>query len=211
MKLTQYTRQEAAIAASESSGIRQRWLYGLRLVNDAEKMSSGGGGLKHGAAEQLIAAATARGLKLSAREIRYRIQCARAYPTEAQIGSAAADFESWRALCDAGFPPIERDAAEPDADWRTDSERTSDRARALTDHLDAQEAMFPLSRFEPVETTLKDLQEFVEEQERITESFAATSRKRRAELDRLTAAAGGDLSVTWAEAHRLAEAAEESG
>ncbi len=67
--------------------------------------------------------------------------------------------------------------------------------------------MFPLSRFEPVETTLKDLQDFVEEQEQITASFAATSRKRRAELDRLIFAAGGDLSVTWAEAHRLSEAA----
>lgn len=207
MRLTQYTRQEAAIAASETSGIRQRWLYGLRLLRDPDMMSPGGGGLRHGVADQLVSAAKARGLKLSATEIRYRLQCARTYPTEVQIAKAIGDLETWSGLIQSAFPAIARGADDADADYRTDAERTTDRARALADHLDAQDAMFPLSRFEPVETTLKDLQEYVEEQERITESFAATSRKRRAELDRLTAAAGGDLSMTWAEAHRRAEAA----
>jgi hypothetical protein len=47
------------------------------------------------------------GVSLWEREIRYRLEGARAYETEAEIGSAAADFGSWRSLCDAGFPPVE--------------------------------------------------------------------------------------------------------
>lgn len=202
MKLTQYTRQEAAIAAAETNTIRQRWLWGMRLLHDADLMSAGGGGLRHGVAASLVEAAKTRGLTLSEREIRRRIQCARTYPTETQIGQILADFTTWSDLLTANFPPVDRPDGVADADWRTESERTSDRARALADHLSSQDAMFPLSRFEPVETTLKDLQDFVEEQEQITESFAATSRKRRAELERLIAAADGDLSVTWAEAHK---------
>lgn len=95
MKLTQYTRQEAAIAAAETNGIRQRWLYGLRLLADDAMMSPGGGGLRHGASASLIQAARTRGLKLSATEIRRRLQCARRYPTEAQISQVLADFKTW--------------------------------------------------------------------------------------------------------------------
>ena len=41
------------------------------------------------------AAAKRAGLKLSAQEIRRRLQCARTYPTEAQIRQALADFRTW--------------------------------------------------------------------------------------------------------------------
>jgi len=41
---------------------------------------------------------------LSAREIRYRIQCARAYPTEKEFGNAIAEFQSWRDLADPERP-----------------------------------------------------------------------------------------------------------
>lgn len=86
MKTTQYVKQEKAIAVADSGGIRARWLWGLRLLRDSDAMSSEKS-LRHGVTEQLIAAAKSSGLKLSAREIQARLQCARAYPTEAQICS----------------------------------------------------------------------------------------------------------------------------
>lgn len=131
MKTTQYVRQEKAIAVADSGGIRQRWLYGLRLLRDQEAMSESGKSLKHGIADQLIAVAKSNGLKLSAREIQSRLQCARAYPTEAQIRRSTADFEHWSALVQAGFPDYEAPEDEPPADHRNDAERKHDAARQL--------------------------------------------------------------------------------
>lgn len=54
----QYVRQEKAIASADSGGIRQRWMWGLRLLRDPEAMSSEKS-LRHGVTEQLIAAAKA--------------------------------------------------------------------------------------------------------------------------------------------------------
>lgn len=66
----------------------------------------------HGMRADLIKAAQRAGLKLSDSEVGYRLQCAEAYATEAKVTSAAGDFGSWRALCDAGFPPV--DGTDPD-------------------------------------------------------------------------------------------------
>lgn len=200
MKTTQYVRQEKSIAAADSGGIRERWMWGLRLLRDPDAMSSQAS-LRHGVAEQLVAAARAAGRKLSEREIRRRLQCARAYPTEVQIGRAVADFESWRDLSDAGFPPYDAPDGEPLADHRTAAERDHDRARALVDALGEQGALFPLRDFEPVTTTLKELLDYAEQQEEITERFRAHGKKRRAYLDDLIVAAGEDLSMTWQAAH----------
>lgn len=200
MKTTQYVRLEHAIAAADSGGIRQRWMWGLRLLRDVEKMASAKS-LKHGAADELITAAKAAGRKLSAREIQRRLQCARTYPTESQIRHAVADFETWRDLAEAGFPPYEAPDGEAPADHRTDIERDRDRARALIDMVGEQGALFPLSDFEPIETTLKDLQVYMEEQEGITARFVARGHKRRAYFEQLIEAADFDLGVTWAEAH----------
>lgn len=82
MKVTQYVRQERAIASADSGGIRERWIWGLRLLRDPDAMSSPKS-LRHGVADQLMAAAARAGRKLSDREIRWRLQCARTYPTEA--------------------------------------------------------------------------------------------------------------------------------
>lgn len=201
MKTTQYVRQERAIAAADSGGIRERRLYGLRLLRDPEAMSSDKS-LKHGVSAQLVAAAKARGLRLSDREIRRRIQCARAYPTDSQIGHAVADFETWRDLADANFPPYEALPGEPPSDWRTDAERATDRARALAALVDKQGSLFPLGLFEPVTTTLKELRDYAEEQEELTARFVEHGRRRREYLDDLIKAADDDLSVTWAEAQR---------
>lgn len=209
MKTAQYVRQEKAIAVADSGGIRQRWLWGLRLLRDSEAMSESGKSLKHGVTDQLIAAAKAVGLRLSDREIRRRLQCARTYQTDSQIGRAVADFETWHELSDANFPEYDAADGEALADHRTDAERDHDRARALLDLIGEQGGLFPLSDFEPTQTTLKDLQVYMEEQEGLTARFVARGEKRRAYFELLVEAADFDLAVTWAESHgRLGDGTE---
>lgn len=199
MRTAQYGRQEAAIAAADSGSIRARWLYGLRLLNDTEKIAPAGG-LRHGVTEALIEAAMKRGVKLSAREIQRRLQCARAYPTEAQIRHAVADFATWRDLSDANFPPFEAPDGEPAADYRTGDEVKRDRARHLAELTDRQGTLFPLGTFEPSTTTLKELQGYATEQAEMTARFAARDAERAAYLDELIAAVGGDLNAVWQDA-----------
>lgn len=208
MKTSQYGRQEQAIAAADSGGIWQQWLYGLRLINDAERLAPAGG-LRHGEAEKLIAEAERHGIKLSEREIRWRMQCARAYPTEAQIGNAVTDLRTWRAMTQAGFPPYERPEGEPDADYRTAKEARHDRARdlarAAAEHASAQLELFPAAHLDPARSTLADLEAYVVEQAEMTARFAKRDAERRAHLDKLIEAAGGDMDMLWQEAHnRLA-------
>jgi hypothetical protein len=207
MKLAQYANQERAIAAAGAATIRQRWLWGLRLLHDEEKITAAGN-LRHGVIEALIESAARRNIKLGEREIRRRLQCARTYPTEAQIGRAVADFETWHDLSAASFPVYEAPAGEPPADHRTATERERDRARALADLIGEQGSLFPLSQFEPSEVTLKDLDDYAREQEQITASFAETSRKRREYLARLAGAVGGDMSATWEQAQTALDAVD---
>jgi hypothetical protein len=204
VKTTQYTQIERKIAKSETGSIRDRWQYGLRLLHDPEAIAKAGG-LKNGVAEQLIKIAEHHGLKLSDREIRWRMQCARTYPTEGQFGNAITEYGTWSALIQAGFPsyPLDPKDDKP-ADHRTPSERASDAARAMLDVVGAQGALFPLSRFEPADTTLKDLIGFKDEQDAITQSFIATGIRRAEYLDQLTKAVGNDLERTWLEAHQAA-------
>jgi hypothetical protein len=203
MKLTQYTSREAQIRTSDSGGIRQRWLWGLRLLADEEKIAPAGG-LRHGVTDALIQAAAKRGYKLSDREIQRRVQCARTYKTEAQIRQALADFESWNELHLANFPAYEAPAGEPPADWRTEPEKSRDHLRAWLDAANGMDAMFPLSQFEPIETTLQDLEDFMKESlathESIVAGFEHTHAKRREYLDRLEEAAHQDLTMTWQDA-----------
>lgn len=200
MKITQYVRLEKAIAAADLGGIRQRWLWGLRVLRDPEAMSSPKS-LRHGVTEELVAAARAAGLKLSEREIRRRLQCARTYGTETQIGHAVADFGAWRDLSEANFPTYDAPPDEPPADHRTDVERDHDHARALVDLVGDQGSLFPLRDFEPITTTLKQLAVYAEQQEELTARFVAHGQKRRAYLDALIEVADGDLDMTWQEAH----------
>jgi hypothetical protein len=203
VKLALYVKAERSIAAADSSGIRERWLWGLRLLADQEKITPAGN-LKHGVREQLIAAAAKRGIKLSDSEIGRRLQCARAYPTEAQLTQILGEFASWNELHLANFPQMDKPADEPPADWRTKQEKNHDHARALAAQIDLQGELFPLSQFEPFETTLNELEAYWEQQEKLTDNFIKTSRKRREYLDTMSAAVGGDLSATWADAHRAA-------
>ena len=134
------------------------------------------------------------------------MQCARTYPTEGEFRHAVAEFETWRDLASANFPAYEAPEGEPPADHRTDAERDRDRARALMDLIGDQGSLFPLRLFEPATTSLKELLDYTEQQEALTARFVEHGRKRRAEMDRLIAAAGNDLSMLWQEAlNRLAD------
>lgn len=201
MKTTQYVKQEKAIAFADSGGIRARWLWGLRLLRDPEAFNPGSSQLKPGRIDELTKAAIAAGLKLSEREIRYRLQCARTYPTEAQIRHACAEFEDWSGLRAAEFPAYEAPEGEPPADHRTGSERDNDRARALMDLVGEQGSLFPLSHFEPTTTTLKELADYAREQREMTGRFAERDRKRDSCLEKLIEAAGHDLSMVWLKAY----------
>jgi hypothetical protein len=203
VKTTQYVRQERAIAAADSEGIRDRWLWGLRILRDPEAMTESGKSLRHGVTQELIHAAARAGLTLTDREIQRRIQCARTYKTEAEIRQAMSDFKTWFDLAQAYFPKYETPDGEPPADHRTEAERQQDRARQLLDLVGPQAALFPLDTFEPVEVTLKDLQEYADEQDALTARFVAHGEKRREYLGQLIDAAGGDMSLTWEAASRL--------
>lgn len=203
MKTAQYVRQEKTIAAGTVNDVRQRWLWGLRLLRDTEAMSESGKSLRNGVTDQLIAAAKAAGLRLSPREIQYRLQAARVYATESQIANACAEFEDWTALKIANFPPFAAAEGEAPADHRTDDERKRDHARAIAALMGEQGSLFPLSDFEPTVTTLKDLAVYTEEMEELTARFAKRDRERRSYLDSLIAVADDDMSMTWQAAHDL--------
>jgi hypothetical protein len=201
VKTTQYVRQEKAIAAAAVSDIRGRWLWGLRLLRDPDAFAQGSTQLKPGRADELVRAAKSAGFPLTAREIQYRLQCARAYPYASQIANAGAQFEDWTALRSAGFPAMPAPADEPPADWRTETERQRDHNRALADIFGEQGTLFPLADFEPRETPLKDLEAYAVEMAELTARFRKRDEERREYLDILIVAAGGDLSVTWQAAH----------
>jgi hypothetical protein len=212
MKTTQYIRQEKAIAAADTNGIRERWLWGLRLLRDAEVFTSGGQ-MKAGRADELIAALKSAGRKISQREIQYRLKAARTYPTDSQIAQISARFENWSALIAADFPTVDALPDELPADHRTDTERQRDHARALTEILGEQGTLFPLADFEPHETPLKDLKAYADEMAELTARFRRRDEERQAYLTQLIDAADGDMSTTWQDAHmrafgeRIAEAA----
>jgi hypothetical protein len=201
VKTTQYIRQENAIAAADAGGMRERWMWGLRLLRDPDAFTPGSSQLKPGRAEELVKAAKAAGRNLSEREIRRRLQCARTYRTESEFGRAVAEFSSWTDLADAGFPQFGGEVGDLPADHRTDTERKRDFARIVADMVGDQGTLFPLDRYEPTESTLKDLEDYYAEMAGLTERFAKRDRERRDYLDRLANASGGDLSTSWQTAH----------
>jgi hypothetical protein len=202
MKITHYTSMERTILAADGGGVRERWRYGLRLLRDPEAMADKS--LRHGVTEVLIDAATSRGMKLSAREIQWRVQCARAYPTESQMRNAITDFGTWFALIQAGFPPYPQPIDEPLADHRTQAERDHARAQQMLLAIGPQERLFSLDEFEPDLTTLAELWEYTRKQDEITERFARVGRERNVYLRTLTQAVDGDVTKTWQVAHKAA-------
>lgn len=97
-----FLKLDRKIAADERGGIMHRWNYGrelLQIKGDRKQLPQGMIG-------DLVAAAERAGLKLSEREIRYRIKCAEVYVSARQVGTAVQEFGSWTALREAGFPEM---------------------------------------------------------------------------------------------------------
>jgi hypothetical protein len=201
-----YLRLEKNIAASDTGGILERWRYGRRLLSDG-KATTPAGNLRHGVLAALIADAKADGYKLSEREIQYRIQCAKAYPSEGQIRNAVADFRVWRDLAAAGFPPVEvtdpgepydpRDADEKWRDFRNEQERRkAENPEQLAFELPQ---IFSHDTFGP-RTQLADMVAACDVSEQMTANFVKYDAQRRAYVDELLTAAGGNDRMTWIEA-----------
>ncbi len=105
MKTTVYLKLEQKIAADEFGGIKHRWDFGRALL----KEKAGRQKLPDGMLADIVAAATAAGLKVSEREIQRRIKCAEVYVNDRQLRHACDAMGSWRALVNANFPPAESD------------------------------------------------------------------------------------------------------
>jgi hypothetical protein len=212
-----YLRLEKNIAASDTGGILERWRYGRRLLSDG-KATTPAGNLRHGVLAALIADAKSEGYELSEREIRYRLQCARTYETEPQIGKAIADFKTWFGLIEARFPQVDvpdtgdpydpydpRDADEKWRDFRAQQER-----RKAENPEQPSLPGFELPTFFSHDTYgprthLSDLIAACDESERFTANMAKRDTERRAYVGELLAAVDGDQRKTWyeAEARRL--------
>lgn len=206
-----YLRLEKNIAASDTGGILERWRYGRRLLSDG-KATTLAGNLRHGVLASLIADAKADGYRLTEQEIQRRLRCARTYQTEAEIRELTHGFQNWDEVARAGFPPVEvtdpgdpydpRDADEKWRDFRAQEERRkAENPEQLTFELPA---FFSHDTFGP-RTRLSDLMAACDESERMTANFVKRDNERRAYVDELLAAVGGDDGKTWyeAEARRL--------
>jgi hypothetical protein len=108
MRFAEYGKIERAISAADGGTAFQRWRYGRRLLCDSQTTTPNGN-FRHGMLKKLTRAS---GGRISEREFQYRLQCGRAYPKESQIRNAIADFKTWFALTQAGFPPYDGDPAE---------------------------------------------------------------------------------------------------
>lgn len=220
MRYGRYQKLEKSIAASDTGGIKERWRYGRTLVTDSKRVTANGN-LKHGVLEELIADAKSVGVKLSKSEINYRMQCARAYLTEAEISTASGDFADWTSLRNAGFPPVELPGGvDPDEPY---DPHAADRKppQAPTQPTLVTADGKPVPQFDPPvrfsgdehgpRSTIEDLYAACKESEGYTERMAANDARRRAYVDDLAGAAGGDLTKTWYEAELLRRGLEAFG
>jgi hypothetical protein len=220
MRFGEYGRIERAISASDNGTIYDRWRYGRRMLCDSE-ITTPNGNFRHGMIEKLIRAS---GGKLSERELRYRLQCGRAYPKRSQIGNAVADFGAWRELIQAGFPPYEGEEDElPYNPLKTDelvrqhktgTERQDEDGQyqgggfvPREDHEeemsapDEEGALIPRDTF-PDTTPLRELDRWADEEVELAARHVERARKRRRYVDSLIKAANGNLNATLGEAER---------
>jgi hypothetical protein len=156
---------------------------------------------------KLLGHAAAQGYKISKSEINYRMQCARAYATEAEISTACGDFKTWSDLRAAGFPAVQvsLDADAEPFDPRDEDEKRRDAARDLarrSQESAGQLSLFPDDRFTEL-STLAELAKYAAEMAEMTERYARKDRERAEYLQSLIDAVDGDMSKTWAEAQAV--------
>lgn len=100
-----YLKLETRILQDEQGGILDRWKYGKECL----EAKRGRQQLPHGFIKDRLDEAERAGMKLSEREIQWRVKCAEVYGSEAEVRTASTDFGSWTALREAGFPAVEID------------------------------------------------------------------------------------------------------
>ena len=217
MRLGEYGRIERDITAAGNGTIWHRWKYGRRLLCDTE-ITTPNGYFRHHVIEKLVRAS---GGKLSERELQWRLQCGRAYPKRSQIRNAVSDFEAWRELIQAGFPPYEGDEDElpynPLAtdeiicQHKTGSDRIGEDSQyegggivPREDHEEHGEepregALIPRDAY-PDTTPLSELVRWAEQERELARRFNARVDRLCYYIDSLVKAANGDLNVTLGEA-----------
>lgn len=202
-----YGRQEKAIAAADISTTRERWEYGRRLACDP--LATGkDGNLRDGVMGSLITAARRRGVDLTEAEISDRLAAGIAYPCESQIRDARRGFDTWAALCEAGFPEFEAEPGDQPYDPRGAAERARavDRQLALGEPGPEQLKLFPDDEFDSF-STLAEMRKYAEDNKARAERHSAAAEKRLAYVDDLSEAVDGDESKTWEEAQAALDAA----
>lgn len=187
-----YLKLEQRIANDERGGILHRWNYGREL----SAARAGRKQLPKGLLADLVAAASKAGFKVSEREIQYRLQCATVYATEAQVRTACADFGSWSALRDAGFPAVDVDdldpeeLAEPVDEW---SQPTL--IPGFKETLKVHGREIPLT-----DATVGELVDYREKYRAMHDGFAKTLALIEAAVAAMLDGSGGDLDANAVEA-----------
>lgn len=212
MSYSRYLKLEKSIAASDTGGIIERWRFGRRLLDDRGTVTENGN-LRHGVLERIIARMQSAGFPITEREIQYRLKCARAYASEAEIRTACSDFKAWSELRGAAFPPVQVPLGTDTApfDPRDADEKRRDAARELArrgEEAAGQLSLFPDDRFTEL-STLAELAKYATEMAEMTERYARKDRERADYLSRLVNAVSGDMSKTWAEAQARLDAIED--
>lgn len=199
-KQSPYLKLEKSIAADERGGIMHRWNYGRELM----KAKVGRKQLPHGLTTELIVDATRAGLKLSEREIQRRIKCASVYGSEAEVRQALADFGSWSALAEAGFPAVEV----PESDEIDDMEEVGVNSPDVF-----EPPLFEIPGFKPVlringrkvdlaDATVAQAVAYRDMCKDMHESFGRTVAQIEATVSVMLAGAGGDLEANALEAFK---------
>jgi hypothetical protein len=200
MRYERYKRIDNAIKASDSGGIWERWRYGRRLVCDSG-MATPRGYLQHGRMEWLL-----RRSGTSEREIQRRLQCARTYPQESQIRRAATDFETWRDLYQAGFPPYPAMEGErPYNPLETDELERQHATETQRRSEDAQYeggGLIPRDAF-PDSTPLPEIDRYADQELELAARHTEAAQRLRFYVDGLIKAVGaGWRNATLGEAER---------
>lgn len=107
-RVSVYIRLERKIASGGADDVIRRWLYGREVL----KLKAGRRKLPDGVIDELVREAERAGLKVSRREIQYRVRCAEVYASKEQLRKIVCTIGGWSEIIAAGFPPITAD--EPD-------------------------------------------------------------------------------------------------
>lgn len=107
-----YLKLERKIATVGADDVIRRWEYGQELL----KAKAGKKKLPDGLIDDLVKDAERDGMKVSRREIQYRVRCAEVYASKAQLRKIVCTIGPWSEIIAAGFPEISIDeiAVDPD-------------------------------------------------------------------------------------------------